>query len=353
MRGEHTDRWNFSSSQKVFTLPISSQGCGRCRVTFIRRLLRVLSFYPWQERIQSRAAHGDWKLYTTAVSISPFNRLRREIDVEIIWDKCGTDCYCTETTLAIAILVKERTKERKSNGHAKFSIFGPHLNCSPPINWPLLLHLWSNTFHRSPPNPWFTSTRIRRNIQQHVFPSLWCCCSGARTSVNESRSTRTALLHAILPDLLEKPPKARSVTAHSFAGRRSETMFNAPKLTLECVITASRGFRSGISAKAAGFNSWRGENCAQEERFVLIIKEGRGKNLTASLFSFFLGLYFLGNPDADTADERWSNGGWQSTGSNWTGLWDYRTDCRTIIGQKSQPRYRCSWMTAAQKVGPD
>lgn len=151
------------------------------------------------------------------------------------------------------------------------------------------------------------------------------------------------------------PPKARSVTVHSFAGRRSETMLNAPGLTLECVITASRGFRSGISAKGAGFNSWRGENCAQEERFVLIIKEERGgekKNPTASLF-LWLYFFFLGNPDADAADERCPNGGWQSTGSNWTGLRDYRTDCRTIIGQKSQPRYRCSWMTAAQKVGPD
>lgn len=52
-------------------------------------------------------------------------------------------------------------------------------------------------------------------------------------------------------------------------------MLNAPGLTLECVIKASRGFRSGISAKGAGFNSWRGENCAQEERFVLITKGGR------------------------------------------------------------------------------
>lgn len=78
---------------------------------------------------------------------------------------------------------------------------------------------------------------------------------GARTSVNESRSTRTALLHAILPDLLEKPPKARSVTVHSFAGRRSETMLNAPRKTLESVVEASRGFRSDLTARGAGFNS--------------------------------------------------------------------------------------------------
>lgn len=87
----------------------------------------------------------------------------------------------------------------------------------------------------------------------------------ARTSVNESRSTRTALLHAILPDLLEKPPKARSVTVHSFAGRRSETMLNASRNILESVIKASRGFRSDLTAKGAGFNSWRGENWAQEK----------------------------------------------------------------------------------------
>lgn len=33
------------------------------------------------------------------MSISAFNRLRREIDVEIISDKCGTERYCNETTL--------------------------------------------------------------------------------------------------------------------------------------------------------------------------------------------------------------------------------------------------------------
>lgn len=33
------------------------------------------------------------------MSISAFNRLGREIDVEIISDKCGTDRDCNETTL--------------------------------------------------------------------------------------------------------------------------------------------------------------------------------------------------------------------------------------------------------------
>lgn len=166
----------------------------------------------------------------------------------------------------------------------------------------------------------------------------------ARTSVNESRSTRTALLHAILPDLLENPLKARSVTVQSFAGRRSETMLNAARKTLEYVTNASSGFRSDLTARGAGFNSWRGENWAQEERLILIIW-----NLPAPLF---FPLYF-GDVQRDSADERCPNEGWQSTGSNWTGLWDYRTDCRTIIGQKSQPCYRCSWMTGTQKVGRD
>lgn len=61
----------------------------------------------------------------------------------------------------------------------------------------------SKTFNRSIHNLWFIST-YRSNIQQHVFPLMLLL--SARTSVNESRSTRTALLHAILPDLLENPP---------------------------------------------------------------------------------------------------------------------------------------------------
>lgn len=69
------------------------------------------------------------------------------------------------------------------------------------------------------------------------------------------------------------PPKARSVTVHSFAGIRSETMLNAPRNTLECAIKASRGFQSDLTAKGAGFNSWRGENWAQggKKRLILII----------------------------------------------------------------------------------
>lgn len=124
----------------------------------------------------------------------------------------------------------------------------------------------SSTFHRSTHNLWFTSTCIRSNVQQHVSrPPCLMLLLSARTSVNESRSTRTTLLHAILPDLLQNPPKARSVTVHSFVGRRSETMLNA-RTVLEYVIKASRGFWPHLSASGAGFNSWRGENWAQEER---------------------------------------------------------------------------------------
>lgn len=122
------------------------------------------------------------------------------------------------------------------------------------------------------------------------------------------------------------PPKARSVTVHSFAGRRSETMLNAPRITLESVIKASRGFRSDLTAKGAGFNSWRGENWAQEKRLILIIW-----NLPAPFFRVF-----SGNAQRGSADEHCPNEGCKSTGSNWTGLWDYWTDYRTIIGQKSQ-----------------
>lgn len=91
-------RWNFSSSQKISPPPPSPPRAA-AGVTLSRHLLHVLSFYPRQERIQSRAAHGDWKLYTTVMSISPFHSLRPEIDVEIISDKCGTDYYRAETTL--------------------------------------------------------------------------------------------------------------------------------------------------------------------------------------------------------------------------------------------------------------
>lgn len=44
-----------------------------------------------------------------------------------------------------------------------------------------------------------------------TFPLLMLLLC-ARTSVNESRSTRTALLHAILPDLLEKTPPRRDLS---------------------------------------------------------------------------------------------------------------------------------------------
>lgn len=115
--------------------------------------------------------------------------------------------------------------------------------------------------------------------------------------------------------------------------------------TPESVIKASRGFRADqLTVKGAGFNSWRGENWAQEKRLILIIW-----NLPAAFFLFA----FSGNVYGGSADEHCPNEGCESTGSNWTGLWDYWTDYRTIIGQKSQPCYRCSWMTGTQKVGQE
>lgn len=42
-------------------------------------------------------------------------------------------------------------------------------------------------------------------------------------------------------------------------------MLNAPRKTLESVIKASRGFRSDLTARGAGFNSWRGEKLSAGE----------------------------------------------------------------------------------------
>lgn len=88
------------------------------------------------------------------------------------------------------------------------------------------------------------------------------------------------------------PPKARSVTVHSFAGRRSETMLNAPRKTLESVIKASRGFRSDLTAnEGAGFNSWRGENWAQEKAINFDYLKSSGTPLVSRFF--FLSSFFL------------------------------------------------------------
>lgn len=75
----------------------------------------------------------------------------------------------------------------------------------------------------------------------------------------------------------------------------------------------------------------RRELSAGKKRLILIIW-----NLPAPRFQppFFFLLGCWQRSRGGSADEHCPNEGCKSTGSNWTGLWDYWTDYRTIIGQK-------------------
>ena len=157
----------------------------------------------------------------------------------------------------------------------------------------------------------------------------------ARTSVNESRSTRTALLHAILPDLLERPPQGKICHCSLICWN---TIRNYVKCTKKYTGVCFKGVeRIPVRSHCEGS---RFQQLTRRE-----LSAGKAINFdylksSSTFFLFFL--RFSGNVHGDSADANCPNEGCKSTGSNWTGLWDYWTDYRTIIGQKSQPCYRCS-----------
>lgn len=166
-------------------------------------------------------------------------------------------------------------------------------------------------------------------FQRHVFPVMLLLLLCARTSVNESRSTRTALLHAILPDLLENPPPQGKIC------HRSLICWKRIRKYVKC----SKNY-IGVCSESVERIPVRSQ-CAGSRFQQLTRRElsAGGKAIhsdylqSSSTPSAFLSGYIHG----DSADEHCPNEGCKSTGSNWTGLWDYRTDYRTIIGQKSQP----------------
>lgn len=129
-------------------------------------------------------------------------------------------------------------------------------------------------------------------IHQHVSPVMLLL--RARTSVNASRSTGTALLHAIVPDWRKKTSKARSVTAHSFCWK---TIRNYVKCTKKCTGVGCRGVeRIPVRSHCEGSSFQqltRRELSAGEKA----INFDYLKNLTAPLFShFFLPLLLFPPP---------------------------------------------------------
>lgn len=156
----------------------------------------------------------------------------------------------------------------------------------------------------------------------------------ARTSVNESRSTRTALLHAILPDPIGETPLKAKICHCSLI--RWKTIRKYVKCAQKHTGVRCEGFerlpvRSAQHSEGSGFQQLtrRGEkpvSAGEAINFDYL------KSSSTSVWLIFSSLSFYGSVLKGIV---W-NEGWKSTGSNWTGLWDYWADYRTIIGQKSQ-----------------